>query len=620
MAKMRTTICFVGILILASGCNVGPDFRKPAPPPMPPKYVAETEPEVPTDEDLTAWWSNFNDPVLDDLIHQSVASNLDLREACFRIVEARAQRGVVSGELWPQFDGNALYAFRQLSENGRPFAFGNLSPNFDFYLAGFDAVWQLDVFGKIRRSIEASDAQVELSIESYRDVLVILLSDVASNYVSARTVQRQIETVEANLASQQKTLDLVERRHRAGVVSELDVAQARSNVYTTATTLPKLQQELQVAINRLSILTGEGPSREMTARVGLGPIPTGASNLGVGVPANLLRRRPDIRAAEQEVATESALIGVAVADYFPQFTLSGIISVNSRNLSSLFTDMSFAHNVGPSVNWNLLNYGRVKSNVAAQRARHEQALIRYQSAVLRAAGEVENSLVSYNREQERLRQLEQAVEAARDTVRISEATYEKGLIQFQPVLDAQRAALQLEEQLALSTGTVSLNLIRVYKALGGGWNTPFHVVKSLPSPSTEPQMLAENWPSEPWPRPEARESVELLPVDDQLEVEAYSPIENSNENRDSNDSGLSYETMELETPMHAGEHIEPQGPAIQATPSSTPEPVTPRLADSPQSRSTGGGDFYHLLRVQKDDFYRLLRAEKVASPGTPVIR
>lgn len=487
-------------VVVCSGCKVGPEHCPPCPPPLRPAYQSSA-PGLQPPADLTNWWSRLDDPLLDELIWEAWRQNLDLRAAGVRIVQARSLRGIVRGGLFPQVDGKASYGYRRTSSNANQFVTrDSLSHSFDLFSTGFDANWEIDIFGKIRRSLEAADADIGLREEDYRDVLVTLLADVAHNYVTIRVLQERLAIARNNLASQEQTLAMVRRRHQAGLVGRLDVAQAESNAFLTAATIPPLEEELQVTLNRLAILLGQSPSRSLAARIGERPLPTDPGLLELGVPADLMRRRPDVRQAEREVAATSARIGVAVADLYPQFSIAGTITVDSRNFSTLFDPASLAHSVGPAFRWDVLNFGRVRSNIWLSRARHDEAIINYQSALLLAVEEVENGLVGYQRSRERVVQLTSAVWAAREAARLSRTQYDRGLIAFQTVLDSERQQLQSEEQLAIAYGTVLSSLIRTFKALGGGWESSWPAATPLPEMPDDPEPLpAPAVPAQPQP-------------------------------------------------------------------------------------------------------------------------
>ena len=467
LAVMRLLLFLVGVSLVL-GCRVGPDFMRPAAPIEPHWKQAPENGLVWASTDTCQWWTEFCDPVMDHFVELAVQNNPDLQEACFRILEARAQRGVVTGELYPEVSATSSYAYKRISGNGSPYVITSAG-SFDLYSSGFDAAWEIDLWGKLRRAVEAANADLRGTVDDYNDVLVTLLGDTAAQYVEVRTLQERLRIARENRKSQEETLDLVEKRFHAGLVRELDVAQARFNVHSTAALVPALEAGLERATNRLSILCGEAP-RSLEAELGTeGTIPTADHEMLVGVPAELLRRRPDVRSAENEVAAASAMIGVAKADLYPQLSLTGTITVDSTDFVTLFSPLSIAHNVGPSFTWNILNFGRVRNQIGVQRARYHQAVYRYRSTVLSAAEEVENAMAGYAREQDRLRSLRRAVEAAMEAVRLSEVYYRRGVIDFQSVLDSQRQLLRLQEQETGSRAAVTLNRIALYKALGGGW-------------------------------------------------------------------------------------------------------------------------------------------------------
>ncbi len=455
--------------LLTTGCMVGPDFWRPSSPRLQDAYVASTEEQTLQTDDLSYWWTQFEDDTLNALITRACRQNLDLWEAYYRVVEARAQIGVVSSRLYPQVEGDGSYSFRQTSRNASEFV-PLSTQGFDLFGLGFDSTWEIDLFGKLRRAVEASYADLRAENFALRDIKVILLADIATSYTQIRILQKRIAIAEKNLAIQKATRDTVQERLDAGLARPLDLAQATSNVHITAASIPPLREALQVSFNQLSVLVGGVPSREFIEEIGVGPIPIYRGILGVGLPGELLRRRPDIRQAEQEVAAASARIGVATADLYPRFTITGDVSVDSRKLSSLFTSESLAYNVGPSFRWNILTFGRVRSNIDVQQARHRQTIVAYRQRILLAVQEVENGLVGFRQERERFREVDRAFHAIEETVRLSRSEWASGLTSFLSVFDAERNLLVSEEQLALSEGTVILNVIRTYKALGGGWD------------------------------------------------------------------------------------------------------------------------------------------------------
>lgn len=461
------------IVLAATGCNVGPDFRPLSPPPIEAQYANLSGQTSDDPAELAAWWSVFRDPVLDDLMHAAVCENFDLQEARHRVEEARALVRFAGGNRAPRIDGTSGYTRRQVSSNANQFVASNnaLRP-IDLFSAGFDSSWELDLWGKLRRGAEAAGARLEANRFDYCAVQVTLLGDVAATYINVRTLQERLSIARDNLAAQERVLKLVEHRLGAGLVDELDAAQARTNVYATAAEIPLIEQDLSVSLHRLAVLLGRGPSSDLAESLGVGAIPRAPDQLAAGAPADLLRRRPDVRRTEMETADQCAKIGVAVADLFPQFSLIGTVSVDSRDFSNWFASNSLAYGVGPSVRWHLLHFGRVKANIAAQEARYLQAAAKYRQTVLKAAAEVEDGLAAWQDQSRRSEQFVLGAAAARTAVKLSTEKYEQGLIAFQTVLDSQRQSLELENDLAASRGEAALAVVRTYKALGGGWTPP----------------------------------------------------------------------------------------------------------------------------------------------------
>lgn len=451
-----------------NGCMVGPDHILP-PTPLTNEWKDSTQ-ETHGCGVCTKypWWTDFHDPALDSLIERAILANPNLQKARFRVMEARAQLGVVNGKLFPKMDATGNYFFRRASGNGSPFSVQN-QKSFNFYGVGFDSSWEIDLWGKLRRAVESADANVDVAASDYHDALLTLLGDVAAAYVEMRMFQERIAVAHENLRIQENTLQQVNARRGVGLVRPLDVEQAKSNLYATRSTVPTLEIGLQKSENRLCILCGTAPydlQRELGTQ---GAIPTAIGETTIGIPADLLRRRPDIRSAERSIASENARIGVATAELFPQVTILGTLGVDSQDVSVLFTTNSMVHRVGPSIRWNILNFRRIRNGIWAQRARYQQSLYEFESQVLLAAEEVENALISYQREQTRMQSLGLAVQAAKESVRLSKMYYEQGLTIFQTVSDSQRSLLVLQDQWTASRASVSLNRIALYKALGGGW-------------------------------------------------------------------------------------------------------------------------------------------------------
>jgi NodT family efflux transporter outer membrane factor (OMF) lipoprotein len=350
------------------------------------------------------------------------------------------------------------------------------------YDVGFDAGWELDLFGGVRRSVEAAGASLEASQEGLHDVMVSLLAEVALNYVEVRSFQTRLSLAEANQRAQEQTYGMVVTRSQTGLTSNLDLEQARYNLEETRSQIPLLQTGLEQAKNRLSVLLGQNPGSLKEELAERKAIPLPPLEIAVGVPADVMRRRPDIRKAERELAAQTAVVGVATARLYPRFTLAGSIGLEALSVTSLFERESGTFGLGPSFQWNLFDAGRIRQNIEVQNAIQEQALIRYEASVLKALAEVEDALTGYAEEQVRQRSLKAASGAARRAVDLAEDQYRSGLTDFQNVLNGQRALLSLQDQLAQSQGAVTSHLISLYKALGGGWTSlaPGAPGKNLP--------------------------------------------------------------------------------------------------------------------------------------------
>lgn len=469
----QSVIGVAGLLALAGCAAVGPDYKTPKTE-TPAEYRQSLEgglKQGPTD--LTRWWTRLNDPTLDSLIQRSLAGNLDLREAEQRLREARAQRGVIAADQYPQVDAVGDVSRQRLSKNGQSFqqdlggtSFDNSS---DFYNVGFDASWEIDVFGRVRRSIEAADADVVSAAEQRRDVLVSLLAEVARNYVELRSLQERLAIAENNVGVQRDSFNIADSRARAGISSELDARRAEAQLASTRSQIPIIQQNIRQSTNRLAVLLGQQPGTLTDELAGTAPVPPLPPEVPVGLPSDLLRRRPDIRKAEADLAGATARIGVATSDLFPRFSLQAALGLSSGEFNSWGDASSRYWSFVPGFRWPIFNGGRVKSNIEVQNAREQQALIRYEKSVLTALEDVENTLVAYEREQSRLAELETSVAAELQAVGLANELYTKGLTDFSAVIDAQRQLYLLQEQLAFSRRTRTTNLIALYKALGGGW-------------------------------------------------------------------------------------------------------------------------------------------------------
>ena len=468
----RTLLALCALaLLLVSGCAVGPNYAKPELD-TPDAWHQELVRGLGTgDANLETWWTVFEDPLLLSLIERATQKSPDLRGAVARVAEASARRGIAVGEWFPTVDSAVLYDRSKRSDEvlGDILPGSSLAPQ-NLYSAGLGASWEVDLFGRVRRSVEAADADLAATLEDYRDVLVVLYAEVAINYVEVRALQKRITYAESNVRSQQETLELVLARNRAGLVGDLDVRQAELNLARTESALPLLRESLVAAVNRLAVLTGEYPGALTPAIAPLAPVPSPPGAVGVGLPTNLLRQRPDLRRAERELAAQTARIGVATADLYPRLMLLGTFSFDAVSASNWITAAAQAWSLGPQIRWNLFDGGRIRSNVRAQDARTQQALLVYEKTVLSAVAEVEDSIAAYSQEQERVDALRRSAEAAEQSVELVKVLYRSGLTHFQNVLDMEKSLFEEQDALARSQGRVSQNLIRVYRALGGGWS------------------------------------------------------------------------------------------------------------------------------------------------------
>jgi NodT family efflux transporter outer membrane factor (OMF) lipoprotein len=462
-----------------NGCKVGPNYCPPGAA-VAESWIDASDPHVRGGEPLNAcWWTVFGDPTLDQLVAEASQQNLTLKTACFRVLEARAQRGIAAGNLFPQHqEMTASYSRNALSATAFPFnSFQLPSYHFDNWSAGFDASWELDFWGRFRRAVEGADAHLNAQVEGYDNALVLLQAEVASSYIQMRAYEERLELARKNVELQTETLRIVTLREQKGLVTDLDVQQATTNLGITESLIPTLVTGCRSAQNRLCVLMGQPPRQLAEMVKSPGPIPVPPQEVIVGIPAELLRRRPDVRQAEREAAAQSAQIGIAEAEFYPHIAITGSIGLQSQELSQLFEPGSlFAGSfgagiagIGPGFQWNILNYGRIKNNVRAQNARFQQAVLNYRDTVLRADEEVENGIVSFLQEQERVKSLDMSTRAAARSVELAMLQYQKGLISYQPLLDSERALVQQQDTLAGSRGSVGINLVAIYKALGGGW-------------------------------------------------------------------------------------------------------------------------------------------------------
>jgi len=464
VAGPRTILPVVLAFLALAGCAaVGPDYSPPrsAVPPELAGEVREAASDAAVDvDDLARWWAVFDDPVLAEVIEEAMAENLEMKKALARLNEARARRGLRRTDYYPDLDASAG-ASRSRS--------GGSDDSRESYSLGFDAGWEIDVFGGVHRAVAAADADLEAVEANLGDVRVSLAAETALNYVEVRTFQSRLETAIANLTAQTETFDLVGFRFEAGLTDELAFHQARYQLESTRSLIPALRAGLEAAKNRLAILTGRPPGA-MDALLAQPQETPAAPHLAIsGIPADTLRRRPDIRKAERELAAQTERIGVAAADLYPRFTLSGAIGFESVGAGDLITADSRFWRIGPGVSWKVFDAGAVRRNIDIQSALQEQYLAAYEQTVLSALEEVKTAMTAYAEDQIRQESLQQAAEAARRAEALAREYYLAGMADFADVLEAQRAVLSFENQLAENRGAVAADLIRLYKALGGGW-------------------------------------------------------------------------------------------------------------------------------------------------------
>jgi NodT family efflux transporter outer membrane factor (OMF) lipoprotein len=512
----------LGILAASGlfGCTVGPNYTPPTFK-TPSSYselpsAATTQPSRTNTQpiEITEWWATFHDPELTSLIRKAVKSNLDLRQAESRIRSSRWSQVIANSGQYPTANLGVGYLGARGSKNvtfplsafgapsksapkkaAEPLESGGsgvssgpggstgatgapLSPlgggglpgvETNIYQAGFDASWEIDMFGGVRRSVEAATADYQASIENRRDVYVSLLAEVARNYVEVRQFQNEIRIAEENLKSQKDSLALTEERFHAGVTTQLDVSRAQAQVASTAATIPSLDAQMHQTIHRLGVLLGDQPSALTEELLKPGIIPNVPDVVPVGVPTDLLRRRPDIRRAERELASATARVGSATADLYPKLTLVGTFGFDASKFSHIADYASRYWSVGPGISWPIFNAGRIRANIQTYNEQQQQALTTYEQTVLQAMADVEDALVAYSREQMRRQALSDSVAANRQSVDLATQQYKQGVADFLTVLEAQRSLYAAQDSLAQSDAQIASDLVALYKAMGGGW-------------------------------------------------------------------------------------------------------------------------------------------------------
>jgi NodT family efflux transporter outer membrane factor (OMF) lipoprotein len=468
-----------------TGCySVGPDFvpplaslpavsffGKPAPTvlPDPPTLPAAPDPH---------WWAQFRDPILTRLEEQAVAANLDLQNATVKLAESRFQRGVTASAAFPTLNGNATYTRELLSQNGivslgKAFSNGQpfVVPPISIYQPTFDAAWEVDIWGHVRRQIEAGDAQIKLTEDQRRDVLVSLLAEVARDYIELRGVQEQLAIANDNLKSATEIMELTRTRTEKGLVTGLDVENAAAEVESIKAQIPQLRTQETVQMNALALLLDEPPGTLQSTLARAKPIPPAPARVPLGIPSELARRRPDIREAEAQLHAATADIGVAVADFYPSVKLNGSVGFNSLDLKNLWKGSSLQYTFGPSVSLPIFEGGRLRSILELREAQQQEAAIGYEKAVLQAWHDVVNALVAFRNEQDRRARLKAQIDHSRQALTLSRARYIDGVTEFITVLNAEQTLFSAQQQYAQSSTNVSTDLVQLYKALGGGWET-----------------------------------------------------------------------------------------------------------------------------------------------------
>jgi NodT family efflux transporter outer membrane factor (OMF) lipoprotein len=472
--------------VALAGCTVGPNFVRPIPqtpahwsrPAATPRPIDNPPESTTTEEtaDLRRWWADFNDPTLSSLIERSMTSNLDLHAAVLRIEEARAQRGVTAASLWPTLSTNVSYSSTRISETTATGLLFTGTPGINFpnpynqYQLGADVSWEVDLFGRVRRSVEVADANIEESVEDHHAVQVSLLGDVAQNYIELRGAQLRRATAERSIATTSELLELARKRRAAGLTSDVDVVEATAQMTATRAQLPAFDFAITQAINQLSRLLGQEPEGLRVELDTAAPIPPLPSTVPIGFPSELARRRPDIRKAEASWHAAMAGIGAAVAGLFPRLTLTGSGGFQSETVVKLMQWASRFGSIGPTLELPVFDLGRWKT-VKVQDVRAKEAAVAYAATVLNALHEVENARAAYDADQDRRAWLDSTVAQNRDAWMLARQRYDGGVASFIEVLDAERTLQQNQLSLAESRTAVCDDLVRLYRALGGGWES-----------------------------------------------------------------------------------------------------------------------------------------------------
>ena len=468
------------------GFKVGPEYCG-ARAEVAPQWIDAADVRIrSTPADLSRWWNVFNDPVLNDLVYHAYTQNITLKEAGARILQARYTLGIARGELFPQTqDATGSYNRVESSINPNlPFPVPKFSDSWNY---GFGLAWELDFWGRFRRAVIAAEEQLDGSVEDYDQALVTLVGDVATNYVQMRQTQQQIELAQKNVELQTDVLKIVRARFDNGRTSELDVDQAESNLSQTKASIPAFEIILRQSQDAICVLLGIPPT-DLQTRLGRSPIPAAPPEVVVGIPAQLLERRPDVRRAERNAASQSEQIGIAMTDWYPHISITGTLGGSAQNASQLFTNAAQNGSVGPSFQWNILQYGRIANNVRLQDAKFQETLLIYRQTVLTANQEAEDGLITYLKAHERAKNLLDSVVASNKATKIVIAQYRVGTVDFNTVATIEQNLVVQQDAYAQSLGQIANGLIQVYRALGGGWEIRLGpgYVSRLPQPTTAP--------------------------------------------------------------------------------------------------------------------------------------
>lgn len=482
-------------LLFFQGCVVGPDFTGIGAERIPTNYQSQgSETGMTASVEIDQWWQHFSDPALNRILEQAMGRNLNLQELLERVVESRANYRLQTGQLAPNVDLLAGFDYLKRSQNARPFVGANGDP-FNLISLGLGATWEIDLFGRIQRTIEAADANIRQQELDAQNLRRILIGDIASSYVRVRLFQNQIQLALQNVEIQRRTKILIEERKQSGVSTDLDGIQAEALISRSQALVSSLRQLLQLELNNLASLMGEAPHDGLLMNLGEAAVPMPPPIPATGFPADLIRRRADVQREERAVAQATALIGVAEADLYPQLTLVGNVGVGSKSLSSLFQTDSLIFNVGPSLTWNILHFGRICANIEVHQSRARQAYLRYQQTALQAVREVEDTVTQHRGFQQQWIQFQKAVAADRQATELAFDRYKVGKINFQRVLDTQQQLLQDQQQMTLAQANAVDQIVRMYQALGGGWQSTDCDCGATNQIIEQPAVVVEHQPS-----------------------------------------------------------------------------------------------------------------------------